>query len=203
MPKKTRDVWDWGFEYRGGTEASGEPGHWTVCRDRFQDNSFPFAKRNAKSCNLHEDKERWRRLSAFRKVFDEKALKEFRRPEGMTTPKFALGEKVWVVCPDVWSPFAAKGIVCAIEWGFSIQRWMYTIAWYERVKKAPEGCPKNQYRIVTRYFMEKDLYKYEDKAKARDLMISTIAKILKWVADFEDRLHKLKPKDLQEGEYLK
>lgn len=203
MPKKIRATWDWGFEKRGGTEASGVPLHWTVCRDRFQENSFQFAKRKAKSYNLHEDKERWKRLSAFRKVFDEKALKEFRHPEGMTTPKFSPGEKVWVVCPEVWSPFAAKGVVCSICWSFCTQKWVYTIAWYERVKKAPEGCRKNQYRTITKYFLEENLYKFEDKAKAREILIGTMAKILQWVADFEDRLHKLKPKDLQEGEWLK
>ena len=203
MPKKIEANWDWGFEYRGGTEASGEPGHWTVCRDKFQENSFQFAKRKAKSCNLHEDKERWKLLSTFRKVFDEKSLKEFQQPEGMTAPKFALCEKVWAVRPDVWNPVAAKGIIYAARWSAPLKSWMYEVAWYERVKDAPKDSKRNQYVLGTRNFLEENLYRFEDKAKARELLIGTIAKILKWVADFEDRLHKLKPKDLQEGEWLK
>jgi hypothetical protein len=203
MPKLIRATWDWGFEYRGGSEVSGEPGHWTVCRDKFQTNSFPFAKRNAKSCNLHEDKERWKLLSKFRNVFDQKSLKEFRRPEGMTTPKFALCEKVWAVRPDVWGPVAAKGIIYAARWSEPLKTWLYEVAWYERVKDAPEGSKRNQYVLGTRNFLEENLYKFEDKEKARELFIGTMAKILKWVSDFEDRLHNLKPKDLKEGEYLK
>lgn len=203
MPKLIRSTYDWGAELQGGSEASGVPVHWTVCRDKYQDDSFQAAKRKAKSGNLEEGKNRWKRLQRFRKIFDEKALKEFQRPKGMFAPKFAPCEKVWIARPNVWDPFAAKGVICSVEWCYSIHKWKYAVGWYERVKNAPDGSPKNQYFLTTRYFWEEELYKFDEKAKARELMIDTIAKILKWVADFEDRLHNLKPKDLKEDEYLK
>lgn len=203
MPKKIRATYDWGAELEGGSEVSGVPIHWTVSRGDWQNDSFQAAKRKAKSGNLEEGKKRWKKLQGFRKVFDEKALKEFQHPEGMFAPKFAPCEKVWVVRPNVWDPFAAKGIICSVEWCYSIHKWKYAVGWYERVKDAPLGARKNQYFLTTRYFWEEDLYKYEDKLKARDLLIGTLAKIYKWVADFEDRLHKLKPGDLKDGDCLK
>lgn len=200
---RQKSTTDWGVTLEGGSEVSGVPYHWTVCRDKCQDDTFQAAKRKAMARNRAEGKCRWEKLNKFRKVFDEKTLKEFAEPKGFFPPKFLPGEKVWVVRPDVWDPFAAKGIICSVEWCYSIHKWKYAVGWHERVKDAPEGCPKNQYFLITRYFWEENLYKYEDKLKARDLLIGTLAKIYKWVADFEDRLHKLKPGDLKEGDCLK
>ena len=194
---------DFGVEARGGSEASNQPFHWTIYRGKSQSLSFQAAKRKANSYNHAEDKERWCKLNRARDVFDKKSLKEFQWPEGMTCPKFALCEKVWAARPDVWNPVAAKGIVYAAKWSQPLRTWIYEVAWYERVKDTPKGSKRNQYMLVTRAFFEESLYKFDDKAKARAILIDTIAKVLTWVADFEDRLHKLRPGDLKTGEGLK
>lgn len=187
----------------GGMEADPCPSHWTVFRN---DNNglvtLSQARKKAENANRKESKARWEKMAYFRNIFDQHALKEFQRPEGMQLGSFAPGQKVYAVRPTLHNPECEKGIVYAVQWNSGAKCWEYQVAWYTRVKNAPLGCPKNQYRLELRWFLESELYNYYDKSRARDVIIDCVAKIYKWWADFEYRLQKLKPGDLEDGEGL-
>lgn len=187
----------------GGTDSDPWPEHWTVFRkDSDGVLTLSQARKKAENANRKESKARWARMSYFRNIFDQKALKEFQRPEGMQLGSFAPGQKVYAVRSTLHNPACAKGIVYATQWNSGMKCWQYEVVWYVRLKDAPLGCPKNQYRLESKWFLESELFNYYDKSRARDTLIDCVAKIYKWWADFEYRLQKLKSGDLEDGEGL-
>lgn len=178
------------------------PTHWTVKRDPCMTDTFAYAKEKAQRENQKGGKERRAALDKFRAVFDKKTLKEFQPPTGMTPPKFQIGECVYWVRPHVHDLFAAKGVIDGAEWNYVTKKWKYSIAWWERFPKGEQKDPHKQYWLTTRYAPESELYKLEDKARAREALIDTIAKIYTWFAEFYDRLANLKAGDLKPGQKL-
>lgn len=200
---RTKSTTDYGIEERGGHADNPVPLHWTVRRDAGDEDTCFIARHEAERRNRKEAKERWEEMTRFRNIFDQKALKEFQLPDGMTPALFVPGEKVYAVRPHLYNPACEKGIVYSVVWNMGAKCWQYEVAWYERVQNAPLGVRKNQYCVKTRVFLEYELYKFHDKAHAREVLINTVAMIYAWWADFEDRLHKLKHGDLKIGEHLK
>ena len=199
---RTKSTIDYYVDRAGGTESDPCPEHWTVFRGSDGLLTLSQARKRAESYNRAESKARWARMTYFRNIFDKKALKEFKRPEGMQLGSFAPGQKVYAVRSTLHNPECEKGIVYAVQWNTGMKCWQYQVAWYARVKDAPLGCARNQYRLQAVWFLESELFNYYDKSRARDTLIDCVAKIYKWWADFEYRLQKLKSGDLKDGEGL-
>ena len=195
------------FSYvcRGGDHLLEDrvPIHWTVQRGNEGDDTFAYSKQKAISLNRKEGKQRHADMTKYRNVFDTKTMMEFKLMKGMTPPKFAAGEEVYVVKPYLYDLFAAKGVIVSVEWGWTTHEWKYGVAWFERIPKGEQMTRGAKWYSTSRYFQENELYKRSEKLVARGVLIEAMARFYSWWAEFNSRLQNLKAGDLKEGEYMK
>ena len=116
-------------------------------------------------------------------------------------PKYRCGQKVFVVHARTCDVFAAKGVIVSMDWDNVLREWQYTVLYRGRIRRSFQQG-EGPLHELTLCDLEANIFPYEQKAKARKLLMSGVDKCRKWWPKFMKKLSKLKEGDLDWGETL-